>query len=378
VAACGALNSALRKPRAGLLPRTVLSRRFVSLWEFLFMTRSLRPDRPISSPLQVDRGRRRVLLALGAASVAPALLWLPRSAHAAATTSVIEGRNRWLYPGWESLTDDRTPECIKTLDLIAQATQKLEARGIHCVIMIAPLKARSCAANLPEGTALSAGVQGRYAAMREHGQAIGLPILDGDAALATLAADQHTFIRADYHWTGHTAEAFATRAAARLIKVGVVKGAPMEGAKIGAWNTEVHYGDLAELLPPDRKKEIGKDHFVIRTVVSATTLLDTAPPLVQVVGNSMVQPYLGFPQKLSNLLERQVGLTWTFGDTGPWKTLLNYLEGPDFAAHPPQALVWQFNEGQMMNPPSASGMWDATSVMADDAWLARVTKAVGG
>lgn len=343
------------------------------------MTDLIRSCRRISSlAAPVNRGRRRVLLALGAATLAPTLAWLPRNARAASTTSVIEGRNRWLYPGWESLTVDAMPNCLKALDLIHLATQKLEARGIRCLVMIAPLKARSAAANLPDGTTLSDAVQERYAAIRAHGQSIGLPIIDGDAALATLATDQHAFLRADYHWTAHSAEAFATRAAAQFIKVGVTKGAPGEGAKLGVWNTEVHYGDLAELLPPDRKKAIGKDHFVIRTVVPATALLDSAPPLVQVVGNSMVQPYLGFPQKLSNLLERQVGLTWTFGDTGPWKTLLNYLEGPDFAAHPPQALVWQFNEGQMMNLPSASGMWDASSVMADDAWLARVTKVTGG
>jgi alginate O-acetyltransferase complex protein AlgJ len=329
-----------------------------------------------ASTSPVDHGRRRALIALGAAALAPTLAWLPRNAQAA-STSVIEGRNRWLYPGWESLTDDATAGCLKALDLIHQATQKMEARGIRCVIAIAPLKARSAAANLPDGTALSAGVQGRYAAMRAHGKSIGLPIIDGDAALAAVPADQDAYIRADYHWSGHTAEAFAARAAARFIKVGVTRGAPGEGTKLGAWNTEVHYGDLAELLPPDRKKEIGKDQFVVRAVAPAPALLDAAPPVVQVVGNSMVQPYLGFPQKLSNLLDRQVGLTWTFGDTGPWKTLLKYLESPDFAAHPPQALVWQFNEGQMMNLPSSAGQWDAASVMPDDVWFGRVMKAIG-
>ncbi|RFU48097.1 alginate O-acetyltransferase AlgX-related protein [Paraburkholderia sp. DHOC27] len=342
------------------------------------MTDPLRSDShqsALNAPL--DLGRRRMLHALGAASLASTLGWLPRSVRAAASNNVIEGRNRWLYAGWESLTDDATSQCLKALDLVHLATQKMEARGIRCVMVIAPLKACTAAANLPDGTTLSAGVQNRYAALREHGHAIGLPILDGAAAISTLVTGQNAYLRADYHWTAHTAEAFATRAAARLIKVGVTKGAPGEGSKLGAWNTEVHYGDLAELLPPDRKKAIGKDHFVVRAVVPEAALLDSAPPLVQVVGNSMVQPYLGFPQKLSNLLERQVGLTWTFGDTGPWKTLLNYLEGPGFAAHPPQALVWQFNEGQMMNLPSAAGQWDATSVMDDDAWLARVTKAIG-
>ena len=47
-----------------------------------------------------------------------------------------------------------------------------------------------------------------------------------------------------------------------------------------------------------------------------------------------------------------------------------------FCPNPPQAIVWQFNEGQMMNLPSAAGQWDAASVMADDAFLARLSKAV--
>lgn len=324
-----------------------------------------------------DAGRRRLLLALGAAALTGGVGLRPARAVAAQSGSVIEGRNRWLYPGWESVTDDATPACLKAIDLIHQATQTLAARGIRSVIVIAPLKARVCAENLPDGTALSAALQARFAAMRAHGAAIGVPIVDAVAAIGTVDPAQEKYIRADYHWSAHSAEAVAARTARRLLQPGPLSGAAGGGTRLGAWNEEVRYGDLAALLSPERKKAIGKDHFVVRTVVASPNLVD-APPTVQVVGNSMVQPYLGFPQKLSNALDRQVGLTWTFGDTGPWKTLLNYLETPAFKANPPQALVWQFNEGQMMNLPGASGEWDAASVMADDAFLARVTKAVGG
>ena len=134
--------------------------------------------------------------------------------------------------------------------------------------------------------------------------------------------------------------------------------------------------ELADLLPPEKKKAVGKDHFFVRQAGNNKDLLDSAPSLVQVVGNSMVQPYLGFPQKLSNAIDNPVGLTWTFGNVGPWKTLLNYLESPAFKSAKIKALVWQFNEGQMMNGPNAATQWDAASIMAEDAWLARLDKAL--
>jgi alginate O-acetyltransferase complex protein AlgJ len=329
-----------------------------------------------AQPKPLDSGRRRLLLALAAAPLGGALSLLPRRAFASASSSVIEGRNLWLYPGWESLTDDTTPACLKAVDLIHQATDRLAARGIHSVIVIAPLKARSCPENLPDGTSMSVGVASRYAAIRAHASSLGLQMVDGDGVIAAVDPAQEKYVRADYHWSGHSAEAVAARVAKCLTAAGPLKGADGAGSRLGNWNEEVHYGDLAALLPPERKKAVGKDHFIVRTVVAAPGLVDGGLPVVQVVGNSMVQPYIGFPQKLSNAIDRPVGLTWTFGDIGPWKTLLNYVESTAFKENPPQAIVWQFNEGQMMSLPSAGGQWDATSVMLDDAFLARLTKAI--
>lgn len=327
---------------------------------------------------EISHRRRQVLFALAALPVAGALSALPRRAFAADTSTVIQGRDNWLYPGWESLTDDRSAACQASMITIQAAVRQMSARGIHCVIVIAPLKARACAANLPDGVQLSAAVQGRYAALKADAAQLGLDMVDGDAALAAAGSADTLYIRADYHWSGHTSEAFAQSTAA-LLTAKASLSAQTNGTKLGPWNEEVRYGDLAELLAPDQKKAVGKDHFIVRKAggqAPSGGLIDAAPD-VQVVGNSMVQPYLGFPQKLSNALGRQVGLTWTFGDTGPWKTLLNYLEAPAFAGQKPKAIVWQFNESQMMNGPNAQGQWDASSVMPDDAWMARVTKALG-
>ncbi|RDU98414.1 alginate O-acetyltransferase AlgX-related protein [Trinickia dinghuensis] len=320
--------------------------------------------------------RRRLLLALAAAPFVAGLSFVPRAARAA-QQAVIEGRDRWLFPAWESYVDDDTPACLKVVDLIGAAVGKLTAHGIHCTIVVAPLKARAAADKLPEGAALSPSVAQRYAAILAHGKQAGLDFVDAVSALANVDTSQDsTYIRADYHWSGHTAEAVADATADRLSAAGPLRGELSDPPALGDWTESMDFGDLATLLPPERRRVIGKDRFIVRDEPDGGGLLADAVPVVQVVGNSMVQPYLGFPQRLAHTLARPVGLTWTFGDTGPWKTLLNYLESPAFAKQKPQALVWQFNEGQMAFGPNASGQWDAPSIMAESAWLDRVEKAL--
>src|SRR5256885_3035674 len=80
----------------------------------------------------------------------------------------------------------------------------------------------------------------------------------------------------------------------------------------GDWSSDVcssdlRYGDLAELfLTAEERKQIGREVYTVRRQAPAKGLLDDEPAPVHVTGHSMVQPYFGFPQKLSNLLDRPV------------------------------------------------------------------------
>lgn len=319
--------------------------------------------------------RRRLLLALAAAPFAGGLSLFPRRAQAA--PGVIEGRDRWLFPAWESYEADDTEACLKAVDLIAAAVGKLAARDVRCALVVAPLKARAAPDKLPEGATLSTAVAQRYAAILAKGAQAGLDFVDAAAALKNVdTREDSTYIRADYHWSAHTAEAVADATAERLAAAGALHGETAEQPALGDWTEAMRYGDLAALLAPERKRAIGKDRFIVRQQSDGGGLLAEAAPVVQVVGNSMVQPYLGFPQRLAQALGRPVGLTWKFGDTGPWKTLLDYLESPAFASQRPQAIVWQFDEGQMAYGPGASGQWDAASIVGESAWLDRLDKAL--
>nr|WP_239009423.1 hypothetical protein [Delftia lacustris] len=110
----------------------------------------------------------------------------------------------------------------------------------------------------------------------------------------------------------------------------------------------------------------------------AKGLLDDEPAPVHVTGHSMVQPYFGFPQKLSSLLDRPVSLNWKPGNVGQWTMLLEYLESPAFKSHKPQVLVWQMFEPTYSYGPNAAGQWDNASLMPNATWLERLRAALKG
>ena len=105
-------------------------------------------------------------------------------------------------------------------------------------------------------------------------------------------------------------------------------------------------------------------------------MLYSDPAPVAVVGNSFVQPYFGFSQRLSNKIDRPVSLKWNPGDVGPWATLLQYLKSPEFTGSPPQFVVWQFNEAQLQNGPDAVGEWAAPGIIGPAEWNSRVQEAL--
>ncbi|MFM0247332.1 alginate O-acetyltransferase AlgX-related protein [Paraburkholderia sediminicola] len=323
-------------------------------------------------------GRRQVLRAACALAVSAGLGLMAPALQAAPL--VLEGKDGWLFPGWESLTDPDAGGLAAVIAQLRDTQTLLAAHDIGLVVIVAPMKARYYADRLPDGQALGPQVANRYKDMLAQLTAAGIKTVDLDAPVASISAGGHEpFFRGDYHWTAWSAEA-AARTLAPVIRTNwKLTGAAGSGTVLGGWTEERRFGDLAELLPPERKKTVGKDLFTVRTTQApgaAPGLLDDQPSPVHVVGNSFVQPYLGFTQMLSNQLDRPVGLSWNFGNVGPWATFLKYVESPEFTAHKPQVLVWQFNEGQFSYGPGANGKWDAQSIMSDKAWHDRVAAAL--
>ncbi len=309
--------------------------------------------------------------------VAAVLLSLSGTA-AQAASAVIVGQDGWLFPAWESLSQVDNAGLARSTTLVRQVQQRLAQARIELVVLVVPMKAPLYAARLPQGQALSPAVSQRYERLQGELNKAGLTTLDIKPILQrTEHGEQTAFYRADYHWTAWSAENTADATAQLINQRYRLTGAPGGGAVLGEWFDKRAFGDLAaNFLPAIKRKAIGRDIYTVRHQVEKDLLIDDAPAPVQVIGNSFVQPYLGFTQKLSNALDRPVNLTWNPGDVGPWATLLQYLESPDFAEHKPQVIVWQFNEGQFHLGPDATAQWNAKGVISLNLWQQRIQKAL--
>lgn len=312
-----------------------------------------------------------------AALFAGVLLSLTGTAVQAAS-SVITGKDGWLFPAWESLAKVDNAGTLRTIALVKDVQQQLQRENIALVLLVVPMKAPFYAQRLPAEQPLSPAVAQRYDRLQGELSKAGLNTLNVKPILQqTEHGKQTAFYRADYHWTAWSAENTADATAKLITESYRLRGEPGGGAVLGDWFDKRAFGDLASnFLPAIKRKAIGRDIYTVRHQVEKDLLIDEAPAPVQVIGNSFVQPYLGYTQKLSNALDRPVALTWNPGDVGPWATLLQYLESPDFAQHRPQVIVWQFNEGQFHLGPDAAANWNAKGVVSASQWRQRIAKAL--
>ena len=317
---------------------------------------------------------RRLAIGLSAALLAVA-------AHAQEGSSlVIQGKDNWLFPGWGSLTQVDMRGIDASTQLVRETRDALAAKGIQLEVLVLPDKTLFYQDKLPDGKSLSADVKKRYQTIQDKLKQAGVSTFDDEAVLKRVKdSGKDVFYRTDQHWTQAAADATA-EALAQQIKqdVKTLAGKPGTGMPLGSVVNERRYGDLAELfLTPDQRKQAGRETYTVRRQAENQSLLDDAPAPVHVTGHSMVQPYFGFPQKLSNVLDRPVSVNWKPGNVGQWIMLLEYLESPAFKQNKPQVLVWQMFEPTYAQGPDAKGLWDNASIMGVDAWRNRMKAAIG-
>lgn len=303
------------------------------------------------------------------------------AAHAQAGSSIVfQGKDGWLFPAWGSLTQVDTAGIDNATQLIKETRDALAKRNIELQVLVLPDKTRFYEDKMPADKKLSAAVQGRYQLILGKLRNAQIRAID-DAAVLKKVKDggADVFYRSDQHWTQAAADATAVAVAADIKQnTKNLSGKPGTGMALGKEFNERRYGDLAELfLTADQRKQIGRDTFTVRRQAENQGLLDDAPAPVHVTGHSMVQPYFGFPQKLSNELDRPVSVNWKPGNIGHWVMLLEYLESPAFKQNPPQVLVWQMFEPAYSQGPNAQGLWDNASIMTPDTFRSRMRRALG-
>ena len=307
------------------------------------------------------------------------LLVLSAFARADDSAIVAQGKDNWLFPAWGSLTQVDQRGIDTSVQLLKETRDALAARNVKLVVVMLPEKALFYTDKLPDNKPLSAQVKARYRGIFDKLSQAGIATFDDEAVLRRVKdSGQEVFYRTDQHWTQPAADATADATAAVIRQVQpTLAGQPGSGLALGPTTNERRYGDLAErFLTPEQRKTVGRETFTIRKAADGQRLLDTAVAPVHVTGHSMVQPYFGYPQKLSNLIDRPVTVNWKPGNVGQWIMLLEYLESPAFRQSPPQVLVWQMFEPTFAQGPDARGLWDNASIMTADAWRARLKTAL--
>ncbi|WP_017761898.1 alginate O-acetyltransferase AlgX-related protein [Pseudacidovorax intermedius] len=289
------------------------------------------------------------------------------------------GQDNYIFAAWDSLTTPDWKGIDATVARVAQVGQLLAAKGVALVVPVLPDKMRIYEEKLPADKPMSPEMRQRYAGILSRLQAAGVATFDDEKLLMTLkAAGQQVYYRTDQHWAQPAADATA-QATADLIrqKVPNLAGQPGTGMALGPLINERRYGDLADrFLSPEQRRAVGREIYSVRRAGDGESLLADAPSPVHVTGNSMVQPYFGFPQKLSNLLDRPVSVNWKPGDVGFWRVLLEYVESTAFRQQKPQALVWQLFEPNFHLGPDARGLWDSASVVSAEEWQRRIQAAL--
>ncbi|MBO9643897.1 twin-arginine translocation pathway signal [Pseudacidovorax intermedius] len=289
------------------------------------------------------------------------------------------GQDNYIFAAWDSLSTPDWKGIDATVARVAQVGQLLAARGVALVVPVLPDKMRIYEEKLPADKPMSPEMRQRYAGILSRLQAAGVATFDDDKLLMALkAAGQPVYYRTDQHWAQPAADATA-QATADLIrqKVPNLAGQPGTGMALGPLINERRYGDLADrFLSPEQRRAVGREIYSVRRAGDGESLLADAPSPVHVTGNSMVQPYFGFPQKLSNLLDRPVSVNWKPGDVGFWRVLLEYVESNAFRQQKPQALVWQLFEPNFHLGPDARGLWDSASVVSAEEWQRRIQAAL--
>ena len=319
---------------------------------------------------------RRTLIAAGT-SVLTAALAMPGLARAQASASLaVVGKDGWLFPIWDKVTDDEATQVRSTVQTIARAIGILKAARIDVANILVPSKARTYRQFLPDNIRVAPAVDRRYASVQAEFRQAGAITPDLDTAFRARAAGTQLFFKSDTHWTPMGAELAAIEVAKAVGPMLPPSGRP--GMQVSAPVSKVNArGDLVRNLPEAQRASYGPEPYQVREVVAGggqNALIADDSSDVTIVGSSYMEPKYGFQPVFSNQLSRPVSLFWKPNNVGPYATLLQYLASPGFRQQRPKLLAWTQLEVDLTGGPSSSG-W-GQNAMAADKFLGDLRQAV--
>jgi alginate O-acetyltransferase complex protein AlgJ len=307
-----------------------------------------------------------------------------RRARAAVVDLVAVGKDGWLFPIWDEVRRVEIKRLPQVVDRLGQAMDLMKGAKIQVAIVLTPVKSRIYKEFLPDDFKFTTEPDHRYAMALEQLRHTGALVPDLAApllAMRTAEPNKPLFFRADTHWTALGAEAAATEVARQIQDKFHLPASAQPGTKLGPLVTALQSkNDLAALLPPAQAAQYPLESFQIHQVEDGQesgALVDDDAADVVLIGNSFMQPKLGFQPMLSNQLNRPVSLVWKVHQVGPYQTLLSYLHSEAFRRQRPNLIVWNFHETDITTPSDRRDGW-GQNAMAPQAFLDALRQAISG
>jgi alginate O-acetyltransferase complex protein AlgJ len=246
--------------------------------------------------------------------------------------------------------------------LLRDGAALLREKGIEVGFIVVPSKYRIYRDMLPPGHGFMDIAENRLSLILEELRR-GSPLVP-DLAAALLAQRlasprDNLFFKADTHWTPAGAASAAAEVNRQIRTAVRLPASRAPGVRLAPAVTQTRLRrDLLDFLPPADRGAHPPEAYQVRLPVAARgALLDAPVSDITVVGNSFMAPEFNFHNELSALLERPVALEWQVQTVGPFKTMLDYLNGQLFRRERPRLVLWTVLENVMTINPENRGAY---------------------
>jgi alginate O-acetyltransferase complex protein AlgJ len=301
-----------------------------------------------------------------------------------ATSSVVIGKENWLFTRYEFATPDDALDTQTTIDLLIKTNKAFEQKGIALALVMVPSKIRIHSEFLPDGKTLDAYTAGKYDAAVSALQAGGVHVVNLNQPFMSSKhrnSDTSLFLHLDTHWSPTGAMLAAETIKAEIEKTAVLKAVlntiPEEKYALKWSNNKIvtRTRDLVKLLPTGSPTFAAEQtlHFKIdRVSESKAGLLNNSDTtLITVIGSSYTNKNTGYPDALRFTLQRNLLDISIPVDQGPWVGMEAYLRDDAFKTNKPKLIIWEIPERELRSPPN-NKYRDARYVIDNNEWLNKV------
>jgi alginate O-acetyltransferase complex protein AlgJ len=316
------------------------------------------------------------------ALVAAATLSL--SAQAQDGSTVVVGKNNWLFTKYEFAHPSDAADTQATIQMLEKINKMFERKGIALALAIVPSKIRVNADQLPDGVKLDEYTAQKYENAVKSLKASGVNVVNLNQSFLNSPdreGEKSLFMRLDTHWSNSGAMLAAETIKAEIDANPILKaawGATPEEKYTLTWNarsTPVRTRDLVRLLPSGSANyppELVLQFKVKRDNESSAGLLAGADAtLITAIGSSYSNKNTGYPDALRYVLQRNILDISIPVDQGPWVGMESYLKDEAFKTTKPKMIIWEIPERELRSPPNYKHR-DARYVIDNNDWLSRV------